>query len=633
MSALPKQMTNNPIAKLLALSLFACLVGCQPAGQEAISLLDNQISEVKIDDLARTMDFVLSERRFQQKEFVEKVATGLNRWVSAFPEKFENDTWQLDEMVKPLLDEYKDLAIVRQTDKLDFLNTDAFFLHQHAWLDKLTKRLVASTEYSQLEFYRLAAENYRADENVEQPLVEIVQKLHKELGTKEAQDLANSLKLFDWVVRNVQLLPETENAEDEIDELKLNDNASTNLAWSGVPATGYIRYPWQVLLYSRGDYVERAKLFMAMTHQIGIDSVLLGVKDGDGVRPWCVGLIINGQNANGQDKDPELYLFDTRLGLPIPGKEIGSIATLAKARSNPELLNSLDLSLDESLADNSKYWVKSDDAKEVEALIYCSPEGCSRRIYDLERNLTAEYRLRLTSSPTKVAKRLEGVAGLTPKAWDISFRTHAFRQAVRDALTLAYNDELQAKLKWHYLDEVYIDEFPLYRTSRSMYFGGNFETERNAIRRNAIENFYSLIYSDKTIDSLGTDKFLQRRLGITKEESLSVAEFQQRLKIVQGQMRLVRRDAGYFLSQCHFDNGNIGTAANWLLRIKDTTGIENAERWSDAVDYLKARSFESRKEYDQAISLYKEQKDSTQVHGNLLRARMLKTLADRLVTP
>lgn len=95
---------------------------------------------------------------------------------------------------------------------------------------------------------------------------------------------------------------------------------------------------------------------------------------------------------------------------------------------------------------------------------------------------------------------------------------------------------------------------------------------------------------------------------------------------IQSQMELVRRDTGFYLSQCLFDNGSVKAAGNWLEIL---LAEEDAERWKVGVSYLLGRSFEGRKEYDEAIKTYGDQK-SSQAHGNLIRARILKNLISKL---
>ena len=115
-------------------------------------------------------------------------------------------------------------------------------------------------------------------------------------------------------------------------------------------------------------------------------------------------------------------------------------------------------------------------------------------------------------------------------------------------------------------------------------------------------------------------------LGLYQEDA-SVLEFRQRIESVQAQMRLVRRDAGYFLAECHVDEGNVGTAINWLDRLRATPGDN---RWEDGINYLLGRCHEARKEYEVAIKIYSNDQESVQFYGNLLRARMLKQLTDTL---
>jgi hypothetical protein len=429
--------------------------------------------------------------------------------------------------------------------------------------------------------------------------------------------LASTFKLFDWVVRNIQLVPEADNSENA-DELRLNDSESLSAA--GVPGTGYTRFPWQTLLYSRGDYVDRAKVLMLGLQSLEIDSVMLGVtNDGDeSPLPWVVAVPIG----------DEYYLFDTKLALPIPGERLGTFATLSEVRANGKLLDGLDLSTEESLSDETKYWVRSNQLDSLKALIYVSPESVSKRMKGLESRLIGDERLALVTQPSAMIERLPKAKGVESEIWDVAFKTRQFRQAVREALENRENDELVERLRWHYDNEAYVDGFTRYRTSRARFFKGKFISARMDIGFNAIESFEKLMYTDATVDSLATNQVLQRQLGILKSAGQDANDFQRHLRSVQSQMRLVRRDTGFFLAQCHFDNGSVSAAANWLKLLGEK---EDADRWFDGVNYLLGRAIEARKEYDLAIEAYQERKDEgTQAHGNLIRARMLTELIKKL---
>ena len=77
------------------------------------------------------------------------------------------------------------------------------------------------------------------------------------------------------------------------------------------------------------------------------------------------------------------------------------------------------------------------------------------------------------------------------------------------------------------------------------------------------------------------------------------------------------------MSQCHFDNGNFSTSANWLTRLET---IDDTDRWQQAINYLRARSLEAQRDYAAAIKLYEKQ-ESEHFHGDLIRVRQLKSLA------
>jgi hypothetical protein len=601
---------------LMVLSLAAIFAGCTPPEDPVMDMIESDLRKTKVNDLSRTMDFVFSEIRFSQKEFKNKISTGLNRWVSYSKDQLDRIKWDEDSISKPLCDANETLSMLQRNDEYSFLSTDAYYLQESAWIGEITDRLVASKQLNAFELYRLAADNYKPDEDVEQPLTEVIKKLNPGLDDQQSQDLASSLKIFDWVVRNIQLLPEPELTEVEIEEARLNDKTGSN-AQAGVPGLGYQRYPWQVLTYGRGDYVERAKVIMLALRHLDLDSVMLATRSDDGQsRPWAVGVPIGG----------EYYLFDTKMGLPIPGKTTGSIATLSEIRKDPQLISSLDLTTEESLEEDTQYWVKPEQLKQLDALIYVSPESISRRMLGLESSLIGNERLTLAFTADEIASRLPKVEGVEVKAWDVAFQTHEFRQAVREALEQTSNNVLTDKLTWHFLDEAYVDNFVVYRTARARFFKGKFKTDQESTLRNAVESFQRLMYTDTEVDNLGSDKKLQQRLGIRKEADQSAQSFLQEVQSVQMQMRLVRRDAGFFLSQCLYDNGSVNAAANWLLVLRDE---EDADRWKDGVTYLLGRSFEGRKEYDESIEVLSDPK-TTQAHGNLIRVRILKELISKL---
>jgi|GEM_PF-1487903 len=603
----------NAVVAFLGLWILALLVvgvGCTAEMDPMLKTLDANVLSAKTNDISRTMDFIFDDRQFDQKDFEEKVAIGLNRWANYSSEELDEAKTDDSAVVDAILQEHKEIDIVRRNEHNSFINTDPYFLQEAAWISEISSRVAEGQLLNLLEFFRLAANNFKPEEDDKTPVDSLVGNLHPNLDTQQTTDLAKALVLFDWTVRNIYLLPEVNPNDQEIQEQRLSD--SENPIGAGVRFTGSQRYPWQTLMIGRGDYIDRAKVFMLLAREAGLTAAMLTA--GEDERPWAVGIVIG----------TKYYLFDTKLGLPIPNATLGQIATLGQLKENPELLTALDLTLTESLADDTKYWVTEEDLASLTAQIYVIPESLSQRMNGLESSLVGEYRLSLGAFPSKQMEKLPAIDGVENKLWDVGFDTHRFREAVRKAIPKAVSDDqLYDRLRWYFVEEAYIDNFHPYRTCRVRFFQGDFEALEEDLSRNAVESFQFLNYTEDQIDNLGTDKIMMGIAGLS--DIKDPAEFDARLSSTQSQMRLVRRDVGYFLSQCLFDNGSPGTSANWLETIAKK---DDVQRWKAGVMYLLGRSYESRKEYDRAIEQY-EFEDSEQNHGNLIRVRLLKTAIEK----
>ncbi len=603
-------LNDNFFRLALTLCGFLATVGCQPAFDPLIDIVDAKSSTVKVDDYTRAISLVRSSKGYANDEFENSVSQNLNRWASKLKAdpKGVGVEWKLDEAVASIVAEYESYPTVKNISELTFAGIDAHYLRQSDWCEAIVKRVTNSKHPLMFELYRLSAgdQSVSADATVE--LSELVKSLNPSVAEDQLKKLVDSIKLFDWVVRNTQLEAEYSPTEEEIISGRLSE-APTGKPWSdGIRGAGYNSTPFQLLSYGRGDYVERAKLFIKLLEHNDTTAVMLTVAE----TPWAVGVEIGGQ----------LYLFDTKLGMPIPKDKIGSVATLKDVRQDPTILSRLDLTLEESIEGDNKFWLKSDKLAELAGLIYVSPESVSYRMRVLEQTMVGD-KLLLTNDLDKTRATLAKIENLPTKIWDIEFKNLAYRWTLRDALIRSKTDDsLPPKLFWYYDNESYIDMFENYRTARNMFAHGQFELDENVDDYNVIENFYLLMYDDKKIDELATNTPLLMRLGILQSKNQNAKQYQERLQSVQAQMRLVRRDAGLFLAQSHFDNGNIGTAGNWLERISVK---EDALRWNNAIRYLLGRSFESRREYDRAIAEFKKS-DGPDRHGNLLRMRYLKSL-------
>jgi hypothetical protein len=121
--------------------------------------------------------------------------------------------------------------------------------------------------------------------------------------------------------------------------------------------------PAYVLRRGWGSGLERGLVFLALLRQAGAPGDLQGClvfhkgKDDSAPRFWACGVL-----AGAAD---EIFLFDPRLGLALPGPDGQGIATLAQVRKDPAVLAQL------SVSDQARYDIAvSADASEELALDY-----------------------------------------------------------------------------------------------------------------------------------------------------------------------------------------------------------------------------------------------------------------------
>ncbi len=139
----------------------------------------------------------------------------------------------------------------------------------------------------------------------------------------DGEDLARVQRVFDWLVRQVQLVP------------------PGGLAVPGTNLPQAPARPYDVLLRAmateQDDWAERSWVFLSFCRQLGFDAGLVRLtppgKADSQPRVWAVAVLIDGVP----------YLFDCRIGQPIPGPDGQGVATLEQAATLPNLLAQLDL--------------------------------------------------------------------------------------------------------------------------------------------------------------------------------------------------------------------------------------------------------------------------------------------------
>jgi len=539
---------------------------------------------VALDQLARLDDF-------DPKQGMIQTAYYLNRWI----EHADVATaWQADPLTKQLPVELRTIAPVQELAKRQFTVDDVRYLREASWARSISKWVAARPD--------------------EPDLAPWLKQLEAVRGEPHAYELSLASRLFAWTVRNIQLdslLPFPGQAADSAGESPPdapapdapapNTTAADTLLQQATPGPGYNAFPWQTLLYGRGDAWQRARVFMLLCRQQQIEAVMLAFDDPGSrprPRPWLPAVSI----------DDQLYLFDTELGLAIRGPEGTGIATLAQVRQDPSLLRSLDLGQD------SRYAAADADFAQLVALIDASPESLSYRIQAFQQESAIGEPLFVSVPAGDLAKRIQRHAGITGiELWQTPFQTWVYRNARQRRGR--EDPEVRQQLVF---DEMIFDSTHPLVHGRIQYFRGNFE--KTADKEGAKGYYVEARVPDVFIKKIATSPEVQAGLGVfrTRENDL---EWQYRLQMTKVLVIGVKHTATYWLGITHYDTGRFETAIDWLKQRTLETPDEN--QWKPGARYNLSRTYEALGDLEAARKTLLLD-DSPQRHGNLLRARYLR---------
>jgi hypothetical protein len=159
--------------------------------------------------------------------------------------------------------------------------------------------------------------------------------------------------------------------------------------------------PQFALRRATGTPLERALVYLELLDQLGAADdeaaakpgqaetpPLLGClifcrdKPADAPRLWACGVVLNG--------GPDVYLFDPRLGLPLPGANGKSVATLAEVCKDASLLKQLDVDA------AHPYDVTTEQARTAELHLVCSLSSLAPRMAHLQKKLLPPVRVSLS---------------------------------------------------------------------------------------------------------------------------------------------------------------------------------------------------------------------------------------------
>jgi hypothetical protein len=141
--------------------------------------------------------------------------------------------------------------------------------------------------------------------------------------------------------------------------------------------------PQYVLKRGAGSSRERACVFFGLLQQLNLDACVIAVPDkSSAAKPWLVGVLI----TTGDTTD--IYLFDARLGVPVPGPKGLGIATLAQLKAEPKLLDNLKAGDEKS---DLVYDVGASQLASTEILLIAPLSALSARMRFLQDYVLADF--------------------------------------------------------------------------------------------------------------------------------------------------------------------------------------------------------------------------------------------------
>ncbi len=458
-----------------------------------------------------------------EPDMLRQVVNRLNQWL---PTQKAPSDWRRDPLVEQLPPSLRDLPPLEDAAAMEFSSYDGFMLEEAVWLRDLSNWARGNT----------------------------------------LDDLQRARKLFDWTVRNIQLDPES------VDRTPL--------------------LPREVLLLGHGTALERAWVFILLARQQRLDAAVLALDKGAATRkpaaakedpggvpaavplvdlqPWCVAVLVEGK---------QLYLFDPRLGLPIPAPGPIAVdhngqldihpATLAQAAADDGLLRRLDLNAD------LPYPVKAADLKHAVLLVEGSPQTLARRMKLLESHLAGKQATVLTASPAAQAQRLAQAAGpqVTAQLWALPYEALERRLRLPPQRIIP---QLLVLLPFYALPSA-----PLYR-GRVLHLKGQFDGEDGAT---------SCYQAARPADDDIKEGLQAERSAIQKMPPPAQARAVEEANVKAHMCLLGKNDASYWLGLIAFEQENDASAIDYFTK-RTLNAVDNSP-WQVAATYNAARAYEA----------------------------------------
>jgi hypothetical protein len=583
---------------LLLTATCGCFVGCNNDAEKMQAILSKQRVEKQevarqdhLGDAVALLDqyVLLNEQKAQQQ-----ITYHINQWLQEYEEK-NSDSEQaspakLPEIAKTLQNWLAPEMLQDVVMREDFTIADVpllrdanIYRHVLSWID---------SPVSDDPLFKDWLADLRAGKTGD-----------LKLEPRDIDRLQTAMRLFDWMVRNVAL---------ESDQLPSPPQLQVPPLPPGIvfEGPGYRQNDYQTLWRGRGDWLQRCGVFTQLCTQAGIPSAVLATQsDETGSRtPWAVGVLIG----------EEIFLFEPRLGLPIPGPDQTGVATLTQARKDASVMRRLDV------AGFHDYPLSRTDISPSVALLNVRAETMSPRLKKLESGLTGDRRMVLWVDADDWGQRFDAVTGIADAAiWEMPTIAEGYAQVMEMIAERDPAFSFWYKSRFAVLEAVDSKNNNLAK-GRLRHLTGQFVDDELEANEGARTHYLNQRAPEYEIDDLRINVELQKQYGLRRELGIDPAQYDVQLTQMQSFMRLGKRTATYWLALVQYDDGRYDTAHNWFS--KRVLDAEQLSYWNDGAVYNSARASEGMGDIATAVETLKTDR-SISNHGNRLRARLLdKTL-------
>jgi len=512
----------------------------------------------------------------------------LNQWISSDPEA--GKAWQPDRMLESMPRALRNTPGLERIANTQFNFDDIDYLQAIQWLDDIS--------YLQQNLWLHDIAERAAREPADAKLQSWLKEIESSVGLPEAEQLAKAERLLDWTTRNIQLDPLPPIPKDPLATAGSTETVLPSVR--GEVGPGYAHLPLEILLYGHGDAQERARVFILLCRQVGIDVAMLGFPEEQSTvrRGWLPAALVGGK----------LYLFDTALGMPIPGPDGKGIATLDQVLKQPEILRQLDVP-------GVAYPITEKDLKlGPVAMIDAEPSALARRMQLLQAAMPQAKKLALAAQPSQFEPKLRkaNVSGVS--LWSAPFEAVLYRFGRQQKAA----GDPQLAVEMYKQNVLFLPARPLVK-ARNLHLQGRFENEDQKLGARAL--YLQSRPPDREIDALITNEFYRKSIGLDQSLSKDPAKRKASLDMFTDIAREGKFHATFWLGLTYYEVGKYEAATEWLG--ERTVQVSPPSPWTPSARYNLARCYEKLGRIELAKQWLESDQDSPQRHGNLLRAKGL----------